>query len=58
MALTIFADSPYLRAISAPMIACEPSTSWVSALPMSCSSAGAARLLLVEPELGGHRARR
>src|SRR5881628_22769 len=39
MAFTIFADSPYLRAISPPMIACDPSTSWVSALPMSCSSA-------------------
>jgi len=28
MAFTIFADSPYLRAISPPMIACDPSTSW------------------------------
>ena len=39
IACTTSGFSPYLRARSAPTIACEPSTSWVSALPMSCRNA-------------------
>src|SRR5436305_766395 len=38
IAWTTSSCSPYLRAISAPMMAWLPSTSWVSALPMSCST--------------------
>jgi hypothetical protein len=38
MACTTSSGSPYLRAISAPISAWLPSTSWVSALPMSCST--------------------
>jgi len=37
MACTILGDSPYLRASSAPITAWEPSTSWSTALPRSCS---------------------
>ena len=39
MQWTTSGDSFIRRAISAPMIACDPSTSCVTALPMSCSSA-------------------
>ena len=38
------------------MIAWLPSTSWVSALPMSCRKARARHRVDVEPELGGHHA--
>ncbi len=38
MALTTMSSSPALRAICAPMTAWPPSTSWVTALPMSWRS--------------------
>jgi hypothetical protein len=48
------ADSPYLRAASRPTLACDPSTSWVSAFPMSCRKAQRRRAR-VEAELAGHQ---
>ena len=56
IACTTSSVSPYLRARSAPISAWLPSTSWVSALPMSCRNAH--RLISgdVEPQLGGHDA--
>src|SRR5215213_4342342 len=38
MACTIFEERPSRLAMSAPMRACGPSTSWSTALPMSCKS--------------------
>ena len=55
MACTTSSCSPYLRARSAPTIACVPSTSWVSALPMSCRNAPRLTTSTRMPELGGHQ---
>src|SRR2546422_1056168 len=53
MALTTRGSSPYFLAKSAPMMACGPSSSWLSALPMSCSRA-APREPDIQLQLRGH----
>ena len=58
IACTTSSVSPYLRARSAPISAWLPSTSWVSALPMSCRNAHRLISGAVQPQLGGHDARR
>ena len=55
MQCTTSGDSFSRRAISAPMIACDPSTSWVTALPMSCRNAPRLAIVGSTPELGGER---
>ncbi len=54
IAWTTSSCSPYLRAISAPMIAWLPSTSWVSALPTSCRTVQRLMQHRVEPQLARH----
>ena len=39
MACTTAGSSPKRRAISAPTMACDPASSWLTALPMSCRKA-------------------
>ena len=46
----------YLRASAAPTAACEPSTSWSTALPMSWSRPARRASLTLQPELAGHHA--
>ena len=56
MQLMTVAFSPYLVATSTPSCTCVPSFSWVSTLPMSCSSAPRLASADVEPQLGRHDA--
>ena len=58
MACTTSSCSPWRRARSAPTIAWEPSTSWVSALPMSCRKAPRTHDRPVDAQLVGQQPRR
>ena len=54
MPFTTFIGMLCFCAIDAPMAACGPSTSWSTALPMSCSRPPIFAALTSAPELGGH----